>query len=59
VNPESLKMKIYLDNSATSWPKPASVISAMSSYLNEYGGSPGRSGHQFASKAACEVSETR
>jgi len=52
-------MKIYLDNSATSWPKPASVISAMSSYLNEYGGSPGRSGHQFASKAACEVSETR
>ncbi|HPB02550.1 MAG TPA: aminotransferase class V-fold PLP-dependent enzyme [Bacteroidales bacterium] len=52
-------MKIYLDNSATSWPKPASIISAMTSYLNDYGGSPGRSGHQFAAKAAQEVFETR
>lgn len=52
-------MKTYLDNSATSWPKPASVISAMTAYLNEYGGSPGRSGHQFAAKAANEVFETR
>lgn len=52
-------MKVYLDNSATSWPKPPSVVVAMSEYLNEYGGSPGRSGHSFAVKAAHEVSETR
>lgn len=52
-------MKVYLDNSATSWPKPPTVVAAMSEYLNEYGGSPGRSGHSFAVKAANEVSETR
>lgn len=52
-------MAIYLDNSATSWPKPPSVINAMSDYLEHYGGSPGRSGHEFALKAAREVFETR
>jgi len=52
-------MKVYLDNSATSWPKPAGVVSAISKYLNEYGASPGRSGHSFALKAAREVFETR
>ncbi|MPM29116.1 Cysteine desulfurase SufS [bioreactor metagenome] len=52
-------MNVYLDNSATSWPKPASMINAMAGYLNEYGGSPGRSGHHFAARAAAEVSETR
>ncbi|MGE0089893.1 MAG: aminotransferase class V-fold PLP-dependent enzyme [Bacteroidales bacterium] len=52
-------VNIYLDNSATSWPKPPSVIDAISNYLNNYGGSPGRSGHHFTIKAATEVFETR
>jgi cysteine desulfurase/selenocysteine lyase len=52
-------MKVYLDNSATSWPKPPSVVKAISEYLTEYGASPGRSGHSFAVKAAREVFETR
>jgi cysteine desulfurase family protein len=52
-------VNIYLDNSATSWPKPPSVIDAISNYLNNYGGSPGRSGHHFTLKAATEVFETR
>lgn len=54
-----LKMSIYLDNSATSWPKPAGVISSITAYISEYGGSPGRSGHHFATKAAHEVLQTR
>ena len=32
---------IYLDNAATSWPKPEGVIEAMEEYLREYGASPG------------------
>jgi cysteine desulfurase family protein len=52
-------MKIYLDNSATSWPKPPAVVEAISDYLTNFGASPGRSGHQFAVKAAREVFETR
>ncbi|RPH32624.1 MAG: aminotransferase class V-fold PLP-dependent enzyme [Bacteroidales bacterium] len=52
-------MKVYLDNSATSWPKPPAVLDAMSTYINEYGASPGRSGHGFAVRAAREVFETR
>lgn len=52
-------MEVYLDNSATSWPKPPSVVEAMSSYLNSYGASPGRSGHHLALKASREVFETR
>ena len=52
-------MRVYLDNSATSWPKPPTVVKAISDYLNEYGGSPGRSGHSFSLRAAREVFETR
>jgi len=52
-------MRVYLDNSATSWPKPPGVLQAINNYLNEYGASPGRSGHKFALRAAREVFETR
>jgi cysteine desulfurase family protein len=52
-------MRVYLDNSATSWPKPHRVLEAISDYLNEYGGSPGRSGHSFALRASREIFETR
>lgn len=52
-------MEIYLDNSATSWPKPTTVIEAITGYMTRFGASPGRSGHHFSVKAAKEVFETR
>ena len=33
---------IYLDNAATSWPKPDTVHEAVSYYLREVGANPGR-----------------
>jgi cysteine desulfurase / selenocysteine lyase len=52
-------MSIYLDNSATSFPKPAAVVKAMSDYLNNYAASPGRSAHALSVQAARAVFETR
>lgn len=43
---------IYLDNGATSFPKPPGVAAAMTRYLEEVGGSPGRSGHRLSQEAA-------
>lgn len=40
---------IYLDNTATSWPKPAEVVEAMVEYAEDHGGNPGRSGHRMSS----------
>ena len=34
------KPLVYLDNAATSWPKPPEVIAAMQAYLENGGGSP-------------------
>lgn len=42
----------YLDNAATSWPKPPAVPAAMRETIEEIGGNPGRSGHRLAMKAA-------
>lgn len=39
---------IYLDNAATSWPKPDCVPEAMLHCLRDVGASPGRSGHRLA-----------
>jgi len=33
---------IYLDNAATTWPRPPGVAEAMLRYVNEIGASPGR-----------------
>ncbi|MFH1748511.1 MAG: aminotransferase class V-fold PLP-dependent enzyme [Planctomycetota bacterium] len=44
-------MLTYLDNAATSWPKPPGVQAAMERYMNEVGASPGRSGHRLANEA--------
>jgi cysteine desulfurase family protein len=50
---------IYLDNGATSFPKPPTVAAAMSHYLLKVGGSPGRSGHRLSQEAARVVFECR
>ena len=39
---------IYLDNAATSYPKPPEVIRAVSGVLEKIGGNPGRAGHSGA-----------
>jgi cysteine desulfurase / selenocysteine lyase len=50
---------IYLDNAATSWPKPHRVIEAMVDALESAGGNPGRSGHRLSIAAARVVYDTR
>lgn len=50
---------IYLDNAATSWPKPSSMFKAMARYQKLFGASPGRSGHSMSYKAAEVVFQAR
>lgn len=50
---------IYLDNAATSWPKPPEVLAAMTRFFNEVGGNPGRSGHRLSIEAGRLVESTR
>lgn len=40
-----MKKTVYLDNAATSWPKPPGMMEAMVEYNRFIGASPGRSGH--------------
>lgn len=50
---------IYLDNAATTFPKPEKVYEAINSAMREYGANPGRSGHKLALQAARAIYETR
>ncbi len=50
---------IYLDNAATSWPKPPGVAEAVLHYMQDVGASPGRSGHRLAVEAGRIVYDTR
>jgi len=50
---------IYLDNAATSWPKPPEVLRAMTDVLEHAGGNPGRSGHALSIEAARVMYDTR
>ena len=42
------KSMIYLDNAATSYPKPPEVIRAVQGVMEKIGGNPGRAGHAGA-----------
>jgi len=50
---------IYLDNAATSWPKPEVVYQTMDKFLREKGGNPGHGSHSLAEAARQTVDETR
>ena len=50
---------VYLDNAATSWPKPPAVGAALLAYLNEVGANPGRSGHRLSIEAGRLVDSAR
>lgn len=43
---------IYLDNAATTWPKPPEVIRAAADAMRSSGGNPGRGSHPLAEAAA-------
>ncbi|MBN2550739.1 MAG: aminotransferase class V-fold PLP-dependent enzyme [Anaerolineales bacterium] len=43
---------LYVDNAATSWPKPPGVAQAMRHFIEEVGANPGRSGHRLSIAAA-------
>lgn len=50
---------IYLDNAATSWPKPESVYQTMDEFLRTKGGNPGRGSHSMALAARETVEGVR
>ncbi len=52
-------MRVYLDNAATSWPKPEAVYTAVDRYLREVGASAGRSGYRDATDAQRVVDAAR
>ena len=50
---------IYLDNAATSWPKPESVSQEMVRFLAEDAANPGRAGHRMALAAEKKLDDVR
>ena len=52
-------MSLFLDNAATSFPKPESVYRAMDTAMREIGVAPGRGGYRQSLAAARIVFETR
>lgn len=50
---------IYLDNAATSFPKPAETIDNLNNFVRNIGGNPGRSGHTLSLEAARVIFEAR
>lgn len=50
---------IYFDQAASSFPKPASVVKAVSEALTEYGANPGRGGHRLAREASSIIQQAR
>ena len=50
---------IYLDNAATTFPKPESVFRGMDAFIRSSAANPGRSGHKRAVEAEAMINETR
>jgi cysteine desulfurase family protein len=51
--------RIYLDNAATTWPKPPEVYAAVDRYQREIGAPAGRGGYRHAQQADQIVSQAR
>ncbi len=50
---------IYLDNGATSYPKPEGMLRAMNECMRDYCGNPGRSGHLMSIRTGEEIYKAR
>ena len=50
---------MYLDNAATTYPKPESVYTAMDAFYRRHGGNAGRGSNPLARKSAALLDETR
>lgn len=50
---------VYLDNAATSFPKPEAVYRGMEEFVRASGANPGRAGHRRAVEAEEMIEETR
>jgi cysteine desulfurase family protein len=50
---------IYLDNAATTWPKPEAVYRAVDAAMREHGANPGRGSYRMSVDAQRIVDETR
>ncbi len=50
---------IYLDNAATSFPKPDSVIKAVNDCIKNWCGNPGRSSHELSMKTSEKIYQAR
>ena len=50
---------IYLDNAATSFPKPMKVYEEVLNCMKNYGANPGRASHDMAFKSALKIMEAR
>ena len=55
---DAVSKVIYLDNGATSFPKPPEVYAASDSFFRKYGVNPGRSGYDLCLMAGDKVEET-
>ncbi len=50
---------IYLDNAATTWPKPESMVKAVGDCIRNTGANPGRGGHQMSLAAGRLIYDAR
>lgn len=50
---------IYLDNAATSFPKPSGMLRIMYESMRDYCGNPGRSGHRMSIRTGEEIYKAR
>lgn len=53
------RQRIYLDNAATSWPKPDAVYTAIDNYQRTLGAAAGRSAYQSANAVARLIDQSR
>ena len=54
-----MKDLIYMDNGATSYPKPEKVYTFMDAFYREFGVNPGRSGYDLCMETGTLVDQTR
>ena len=54
-----MKETVYLDNAATSFPKPAPVLREVGNCVSRYCGNPGRGSHPLAMESAKKIYQCR